>query len=83
MSTHAYTQSVPDRCPICSGGIFVEIAYDVDPSSREPVQQADSHEIVSYSCGHAVAGASLADADQRRLDVERRSTEDTVPPLSD
>jgi hypothetical protein len=76
-------EAVPDRCPICGEGGFVDIAYDVDPASREPTQRADSREMVTYSCGHAVAGPSLASADQRRLDVERRSAEDTVPPLPD
>jgi hypothetical protein len=75
--------AVPDRCPICGGGTFVDIAYDVDPASREPAQRADSREMVTYSCGHEVAGPSLARADQERLDVERRNAEDTVPPVPD
>ena len=81
MSEHEGAEAMPDRCPLCGEGAFVEIAYDVDPSSREPAQRADSREIVTYSCGHSVAGPSLADADQRALDVARRATGDTVPPL--
>lgn len=83
MSADERTDGVPDRCPVCGEGTFVDIAYDVDPTSREPSQQADSHELVTYGCGHAVAGPSLAGADQRELDVERRTTDDTVPPLPD
>ena len=79
MNAHDRTDALYDRCPVCGEGTFVDIAYDVDPASREPAQRADSHEMITYSCGHAVAGPSLADADQRRLDVERRSAEDTVP----
>ena len=79
----ASTGAVPDRCPICGQGTFVDIAYDVDPSSREPAQRAGSLEMVTYSCGHEVAGPSLASADQDVLDVERRTTEDTVPPVPD
>lgn len=79
MSADDATDAPTDRCPVCGEGRFVDIAYDVDPTSREPAQRADSHEMITYSCGHAVAGPSLADADQRRLDVERRSAEDTVP----
>ena len=81
MSAHEGAEAMPDRCPVCGEGAFVEIAYDVDPSSREPAQRAESREMVTYSCGHSVAGPSLADADQRELDVERRTTDDTVPPL--
>jgi hypothetical protein len=80
---HPDTDTVPDRCPVCGEGAFVDITYDVDPTSREPSQQAESHELVTYGCGHAVAGPSLAGADQRELEVERRNTEDTVTPLPD
>jgi hypothetical protein len=71
---------VPDRCPVCGKGSFVDIAYDVDPASREPAQRADSREMVTYSCGHAVSGPSLASADQEELNVERRASEDTIAP---
>ena len=83
MSTRDHTDAVSDRCPVCGEGAFVDIAYDVDPASREPSQRADSHEMVTYSCGHAIAGPSLAGADQRELDVERRTTDETVAPLPD
>jgi hypothetical protein len=77
------TDAVPDRCPVCGEGAFVDIAYDVDPTSREPSQQADSRELVTYGCGHSVAGPSLGGADHHELDVERRTTDETVLPLSD
>lgn len=83
MSAPDHTGNVPNRCPVCGEGAFLDIAYDVDPASREPAQRADSREMITYGCGHAVAGPSLANADQRELDVERRTTDDTVPPLPD
>jgi hypothetical protein len=43
------------------------------------MQLADSSEVDVYTCGHEVTGASLARAD-RSLHVERRASEDTVPP---
>jgi hypothetical protein len=43
------------------------------------MQLADSSEVDVYTCGHEVTGASLARAD-RSLNVERRASEDTVPP---
>lgn len=44
-----------------------------------PTQLADSSEVDVYTCAHEVTGASLARAD-RSLHVERRASEDTVPP---
>ena len=83
MNVRDRAEGVPDRCPVCGKGAFVDIAYDVDPTSREPSQQADSRELVTYGCGHAVAGPSLAGADQRELDVEQRTTDETVSRLPD
>jgi hypothetical protein len=68
------------RCPVCSRGTVADIVYDVAPGTREPVQQADSRELVIYSCGHRVRGPSLETADEDRLDVERRGSEETVDP---
>jgi len=69
-----------ERCPICGVGTIADIGHDLDPSSREPAQRSDSREISAYSCGHSVAGSSLASADQVDLTVERRSSEETVNP---
>ncbi|MEZ0235609.1 MAG: hypothetical protein ACAH81_11770 [Actinomycetota bacterium] len=74
----------PARCPVCGQGTVADIAYDADPPRREPAQRSDSRELLTYSCGHEVVGDSpLSAADEDRLDVERRSSEETVdPPLS-
>ena len=70
------------RCPVCDRGTLADIVYDVDPASVEPSQTSDSHEASVYTCGHRVSGPSLATADQERLDVERRGSEETVDPPS-
>ncbi|MGZ8602014.1 MAG: hypothetical protein ACXWXN_05795 [Actinomycetota bacterium] len=67
-------------CPVCSKGTMVDIVYDVDPASREPTQRADSRQSIEFSCGHRVVGPSLASADEERLDVERRTSGETVDP---
>jgi hypothetical protein len=71
------------RCPICGVGVVADIAFDRDPSRPEhatPQQGAETTEVTSYSCGHQVPGRSLAGADAEVLNVERRSSEDTVQP---
>lgn len=65
-------------CPLCSVGTVTDITHDLDPASLEPAQRAESRELIVYSCGHRVPGPSLASADEERLEVERRSSEDTV-----
>jgi len=67
-------------CPVCGRGSLADIVYDVVPGSDEPVQTSDSREASIYTCGHRVSGPSLATADQDRLDVERRGSEETVDP---
>ncbi|MBA3764930.1 MAG: hypothetical protein H0X05_05395 [Actinobacteria bacterium] len=67
-------------CPICGVGTLADIVFDVDPSTREPAQSADSGEMVLYSCGHRVPGPPLDEADETELDVERRTSEETVDP---
>lgn len=67
-------------CPICGLGTVSDIVYDASASSEEPVQGSDSHEVVVYSCGHRVGGFRLDSADEDRLDVERRTSDETVDP---
>ena len=69
-----------ERCPICGNGTVADITYDVGPNTREPAQRADSRESVEYTCGHRVPGPRLSTADEDRLDVERRTSEETVDP---
>jgi hypothetical protein len=67
------------RCPICGVGVVVDITDDVN-REEGPIQRADSRELISYDCGHQVAGPSLAGADPDDLEVERRETSETVDP---
>ena len=69
-----------ESCPTCGLGTVADIVYDVNTSSREPAQRSDSHEMVIYSCGHRVGGPRLDSADEEQLNVERRSSEETVDP---
>jgi hypothetical protein len=68
------------RCPECGRGTLATITHDQTPpgSDLDLAQQADSRQVQTYTCGHSVTGASLASADADRLDVERRTTEETV-----
>ena len=70
------------RCPICEKGVVADIVFDRDPSRPKgtPKQSAESTELTTYSCGHQVPGRSRASADEETLDVERRSSTDTVWP---
>jgi len=68
------------RCPVCGMGSLQEIAFDEGAPQRPLEQQADSHEVLTFTCGHTVEGAALATADADRLDVERRQSGETVDP---
>jgi hypothetical protein len=74
------TKPETTRCPVCNEGDLVEITYERG-GEVEPTLQPDSVEVQVFSCGHRVSGARLAGADQDRLNVERRTSEDTVDPL--
>lgn len=74
------------RCPRCGLGEVIDIAFDAGASSgaeggtdAQP-QGAESRQVETYSCGHQVVGPRLSTADAELLDVERRSSEDTVEP---
>jgi hypothetical protein len=73
--------TAPKRCPVCGRGSLVDIKFQGDSDSAgvpATEQGADSPEVVTYSCGHEVRGERLSTADADRLDVERRSSEETV-----
>jgi hypothetical protein len=74
--------STPNRCPICGEGILVTLRFDLRtaPGSRPLRQGAESREAVTYDCGHTLAGPRLATADADALDVERRTSDETVGP---
>ena len=44
-------------------------------------QQPDSRQVQTFTCGHEVEGARLQTADTDRLDVEQRTSEETVTPI--
>jgi hypothetical protein len=69
------------RCPVCGRGVLADLAFDAtDGDGPDLRQSADSREVLTYSCGHEVAGPSVRTADADRLDVERRSSEETAEP---
>ena len=65
----------------------MDISFDAGPPSDAPAdtgvpeQGTDTRQVESYSCGHQVLGARLSQADPHHLDVERRTSEDTVAPV--
>jgi hypothetical protein len=73
------------RCPVCGIGTLSDIAYDEAPvgDAEPPAQDADSRQVETYSCGHEVVGERLSVADADVLDVERRTTGQTVQPPAD
>ena len=71
------------RCPVCGLGTVRDIAYDEAPvgNAEPPAQDADSRQVVTYTCGHQVVGPRLSVADPEVLDVEQRTAEETVEPV--
>jgi hypothetical protein len=70
-------------CPICGKGTLADIEYDEGRTPDQDLrQQPESRQVDHYTCGHQVPGAALEAADDR-LDVERRSSEETAEPLPD
>jgi hypothetical protein len=70
------------RCPICGVGVVADMLYDegAERPDGAPMQTGDTRQVTTYSCGHTVDGASLATADTDELDVEERSSEQTIDP---
>jgi hypothetical protein len=77
------------HCPRCGRGELVDISFDAvfasdaPAGSDVPEQGTDTRQVESYSCGHQVLGARLSQADPHHLDVERRTSEDTVAPVDE
>ena len=59
-------------CPICGEGTLRTIDFGD--------QQPESRQVQTFTCGHEVEGAQLQTGDAERLDVERRTSEETVMP---
>ena len=68
--------SDPDSavCPVCGEGTLIQIEFGE--------QQPASHEVDTDTCGHEVRGARLETADADVLEVERRTSDDTVMPIA-
>jgi hypothetical protein len=64
------------RCPVCGNGVLA----DIDFMGNDLFQDAQSRQVDVYTCGHEVDRAPLDSADADRLDVERRSSEETTAP---
>jgi hypothetical protein len=75
------TQADQNRCPVCGIGELMDLSFDAASGGGRPAQGADSRQLEVFTCGHEVTGPSLATADEEALDVERRSSQDTVEPL--
>jgi C4-type Zn-finger protein len=60
-------------CPVCGEGTLRTIDF------RD--QQPESRQVETFTCGHEVAGARLQTADSASLDVEQRTSEETVTPI--
>ncbi|HET9671453.1 MAG TPA: hypothetical protein VFQ40_01225 [Actinomycetota bacterium] len=67
------------RCPVCGAGTLADIDFGGDALFQDPT----SRQVDVYTCGHEVERASLESADADRLDVERRTSEETAAPEPD
>jgi hypothetical protein len=63
-------------CPVCGRGTLA----DIDFGGEDLFQDPTSRQVDVYSCGHEVTRAPLESADADRLDVERRTSEETAEP---
>jgi hypothetical protein len=67
------------RCPVCGKGVLADIDFGGDGLFQDP----QSRQVDTFTCGHEVPRAPLQDADADRLDVERRTSEETAAPTPD
>ena len=67
------SDDAPEKCPICGKGTLLTTEFGT--------QQPESREVRTFTCGHEVEGAKLETADADLLDVERRTSEETVTPV--
>jgi hypothetical protein len=70
------------RCPRCGEGTLVDISFDLHPADpvADGMQEAESRQIETYSCGHTVVGPRLSSADQEAMTVERRTSDEATMP---
>jgi hypothetical protein len=77
MATHE--ERTERGCPVCGRGTLADIDFGGDELFQDPT----SRQVDVYTCGHEVERAPLESADADRLDVERRSSEETAEPRPD
>jgi hypothetical protein len=65
------------RCPVCGVGVLRHLGTE----TGDAPQVAEIPIGETFTCGHEVAGPTLATADAERLEVERRTSEETVEPV--
>lgn len=74
------------RCPTCGEGVLVEITYRSGSTlaEDEAIQESDTRQVETYSCGHEAAGPALdrTAAGSADLEVERRRSDETADPPS-
>ena len=71
------------RCPRCGEGVLIDITYrSGSEAAGEPIQEAETRQVESYSCGHEVEGPSLdrTAAGSEALEAERRRSDETTEP---
>ena len=68
------------RCPVCGRGLLGHLGTEAGTRAQQP----ESPIVETYTCGHEVREDALEAADAQRLEVERRSSEETAarPPES-
>lgn len=76
----AQTDTDDLRCPVCGEGRLRDLVYDEGGTGPALQQGSDSREVDVFTCGHEVPGAALDTGDDARLDVERRTSGETVDP---
>lgn len=64
------------RCPVCGEGSLAALGTEAGEDLQGPASRV--HE--TYTCGHEVAGPTLASADAEGLEVERRGSSDSLDP---
>jgi hypothetical protein len=62
------------RCPVCGEGVLQHLGSE----DADRAQRPESPLIETYTCGHEVTSSPIASADADQLEVERRTSEDTV-----
>ncbi len=60
----------------------MDVSFDLDTSdpAADGMQEADSRQIETYTCGHTIVGPRLSSADQEDMTVERRTSDETTMP---